>query len=420
MTTAQIDQEELIQFLYQCPVGIAQIDPGGAVLLLNAKGSQLLMPHAGSAGLDNLFDVVDRHDPALRNLCADSRAGYGTVCEHRVVRLESPAGRPGGDQHLAFTLLRLGADSIMAVFEDVTRVVAAEAEARDLLTSSAIERGRSELAAEVLHDVGNAVVGIGTRTAALLEEAQWPELVQLERLGEFLSSRREVFVEALGAKKAEALPRLVGEIHQALESRRRRSEESMQSFRTSVHHIQEILSLHRHYARQSARGGRERVSIRVVVEDALTIQASGFEKRGVAIVRRSAPDLPKLSLDRTRMIQVVGNLLRNAGEAFDAQPAAAGRAIVVEAEPLPGGGGIRLEIRDNACGFAPERAESLFQKHSTTKSRGSGIGLHNCRKVVEAHGGTLVLTSEGPGAGASAVLTLPQTPPAEPTHADGA
>ncbi len=298
----------------------------------------------------------------------------------------------------------------MAVFDDVTRVVAAEAEARELLTTAAIERGRSELAAEVLHDIGNAVVGIGTRTAALLQDSHWNELIQLKNLCTFLSARIEGMAALLGEKKAEALVQLVGEIHVSLEGRRQRTEESMQSFTASVHHIQEILNLHRHYARQSSQGARERISLRVIVEDALTIQSAALEKRSIAIERRMAPGMPELSLDRTRMIQVLGNLLKNACEAFDTCPPAAGFRIVVEIAPSPGGSGVCMELRDNACGFAPERAESLFERAISTKGRGSGLGLYHCRKIVEGHGGTLVLRSDGPGLGASAVLTLPDPP----------
>ncbi len=92
MTTTSIDHEELLQFLYQCPVGIAQIDPSGAISLLNAKGSQLLMPHARRSGLDNLFDVLEAHDPTLRCSRATSQE-YASLCEHRVVRSSRPSPR---------------------------------------------------------------------------------------------------------------------------------------------------------------------------------------------------------------------------------------------------------------------------------------------------------------------------------------
>jgi signal transduction histidine kinase len=375
------------------------------------------MPLAGEAGLANLFDLLEPHDPSLRALAAASPDEGGSICERRVVRVETPVPGRIGDQHLAFTLLRLDAETLMAVFEDVTRMVKAEAEAIDLLTATAIERGRSELAAEVLHDIGNAVVGIGTRTASLLEDSQWPELQQLSKLGTFLSSREAAMAAALGAKKTEALLRLIGELFASLEQRRQRVEQAMRTFTASVHHIQEILNLHRHYARQSAHAGRERIALKAIVQDALTIQAASLEKRQITVETRFANDQIKLSLDRTRMIQVLVNLLKNVCEAFDLCESKPGRSLVVELTRSADGSEVRLVLRDNACGFAPARSETFFNKHSSTKGRGSGIGLYHCRKVVESHGGSLILKSDGLGLGASAILSVPTTPTLEPDHA---
>jgi signal transduction histidine kinase len=415
VTNGTIDHETLLQFLYQCPVGIAQIDCRGVILLLNAVGSQLLMPYARRSEIDNLFVILEPHDPELRSLVLTSRH-YGKLCEHRVVRLESPDPRRPGDRHLALTLLKIGPEMIMAVFEDVTRVVDAETEARSLLTSEALERGRSEMAAEVLHDIGNAIVGLGTRTVSLLKELEWPELLQISKLNAFLAARDEALIAALGPTKAVAVRELLGEVVGALEARRQRFAASVQSSTASIHHIQEILNLHRHYARHAGTGVRERVSLIGIAQDALTIQAASLEKREVIVERRMDPDLPRLSIDRTRMIQVLVNLLKNSCEAFDARPINAERRIAIAAARAADGEHATLTLCDNGCGFATDRAESFFEKHQSTKHRGSGIGLYHCRRVVEAHGGTLRLESDGPGRGARAIVTLPLPPTPEPSH----
>jgi signal transduction histidine kinase len=194
-------------------------------------------------------------------------------------------------------------------------------------------------------------------------------------------------------------------------------EQSMQGFTASVHHIQEILNLHRHYARQTAQAGRDRIALKAIVQDALTIQAASLEKRRIIVEKRFGTEQTKLSLDRTRMIQVLVNLLKNVCEAFDSCKPGPGRSLVVELTRLRDGSEVQLALRDNACGFAPAQGEVFFNKHSSTKGRGSGIGLYHCRKVVETHGGSLLLQSDGLGLGASAILTLPTTPTLEPDHA---
>ena len=52
------EHEQLLEFLYLVPVGLAQIDARGDVALMNSTGAQLLVPLAERSGLDNLFDVL--------------------------------------------------------------------------------------------------------------------------------------------------------------------------------------------------------------------------------------------------------------------------------------------------------------------------------------------------------------------------
>jgi PAS domain S-box-containing protein len=64
---------------------------------------------------------------------------------------------------------------------------------------------------------------------------------------------------------------------------------------------------------------------------------------------------------------------------------------------------LRVSIRDNGPGLSAEQREHLFDAFFTTKTRGTGLGLTICKRIVEAHGGTL---SVGSGPGAELVLTI--------------
>ena len=66
-----------------------------------------------------------------------------------------------------------------------------------------------------------------------------------------------------------------------------------------------------------------------------------------------------------------------------------------------------MRIADNARGFDPEAAEDFFKNGFSTKNRGSGIGLYQCRAIVESHGGTIAINSQGIEKGAEVVLSLP-------------
>ena len=66
----------------------------------------------------------------------------------------------------------------------------------------------------------------------------------------------------------------------------------------------------------------------------------------------------------------------------------------------------RVSISDTGPGVAPEMAEHLFAPFRSTKTDGMGVGLSICRRIVEAHGGTLWL-EQPPGSGATFRFTLP-------------
>ena len=68
-----------------------------------------------------------------------------------------------------------------------------------------------------------------------------------------------------------------------------------------------------------------------------------------------------------------------------------------------------LSVEDNGCGFDRDRADSLFQHGYTTKSTGSGIGLHSAALFVDSLGGSIRAESEGENRGARMVITLPQS-----------
>jgi signal transduction histidine kinase len=68
---------------------------------------------------------------------------------------------------------------------------------------------------------------------------------------------------------------------------------------------------------------------------------------------------------------------------------------------------IIIVFSDNGIGFSPEMEEKLFERGFTTKRTGSGIGLYECRSIIESHGGTITIESKGIGTGASTIIKLP-------------
>src|SRR5439155_4312707 len=100
-----------------------------------------------------------------------------------------------------------------------------------------------------------------------------------------------------------------------------------------------------------------------------------------------------------QMRQVLGTLFTNAAQAMGGR----GR-IRVEGEAVATGG-VRLRVSDDGPGVSADVRSRIFEALFTTKAKGSGLGLALCRRILEAHGGTIVV--EPATEGASFLITVP-------------
>jgi len=277
----------------------------------------------------------------------------------------------------------------------------AEANERD-----ALQRGKIEMAGSVLHDIGNAVTGVGTTVARLIGEDKWNEIAELKKLEQMTEKKREALAAALGPGKEEALLTFIRELKYSIEERSRQLNLDFQTMAKTISHINEILHLQRRYTRDGQAGKRSPVDLSELIEDAIAMNAGGFEKRGISVHRNIPADIPQISGDRTKLIRVFLNLFKNTCEAFDSCERKDDRVIDIAIESL-NQSRIRVIVSDNAIGFDSEQSKELFKPGFSTKSRDSGMGLSQCLSIIESHNGLIRLESPGKDQGARAVIELP-------------
>ncbi len=116
--------EELIQFLYQAPIGLVQVTPDGEITMINPMSAQLLMPLSPDGNLSNLFDVLSAQAPQLGAQVAAFNADSGMICDG----LYLEAGTMLRPLTLSLRLLKLGDLSLMACLTDVTAAVVRNAQ----------------------------------------------------------------------------------------------------------------------------------------------------------------------------------------------------------------------------------------------------------------------------------------------------
>jgi signal transduction histidine kinase len=166
--------------------------------------------------------------------------------------------------------------------------------------------------------------------------------------------------------------------------------------------LQEALLLARTIARQPC----------VIAEcpsDATCAPCGACERDGVLLsIRECVLDDTQVYADRNLVVQILVNLLINAHDAI-ATHAPATPLISLSIGPAHGGL-LSLTVTDNGEGITEDRILSLFTYGYTTKASGNGFGLHNSANAARMMGGELLVSSPGPGRGATFTLRLPSHP----------
>ncbi len=125
-----------------------------------------------------------------------------------------------------------------------------------------------------------------------------------------------------------------------------------------------------------------------------------YESSSATIATNLAADLPPVLGDSTQLRQIIHNLLRNSEDALE------GRRGIVKVVTERAGRHARLLISDNGPGFPVELLPRIFEPYVTTKARGTGLGLPIVRKIVDEHHGTIEI-SNAPEGGARIDIRLP-------------
>ncbi|MDW8100512.1 MAG: ATP-binding protein [Anaerolineae bacterium] len=149
---------------------------------------------------------------------------------------------------------------------------------------------------------------------------------------------------------------------------------------------------------------KEPISIQVVIDEAISTVSHLFESKKLSLTTEIPDDLPLIPADRTRVRQVLINLLNNAARFTDQ----GGVTIKVTADRRE----LTVAVADTGIGIAEEDLPKVFEEFRQLdasirrRSGGSGLGLAISKKFVELHGGRMWVTSKM-GEGTTFYFTLP-------------
>ncbi len=314
------------------------------------------------------------------------------------------------DVRQAEAALRRANEELEIRVEERTRELR-QAQAQLIETARGV--GMAEIASNVLHDVGHTLTSIVADTEHMSLVVEDSRVGGVEKVADLLLEQRprisEFFTSDPRAEKLFSyLPKLAHELAQERSALR----QGLRAMTLNVDRVRSIVQQQRIYARSTLL--LEECDLAEVVAEALRLQAGALKQERVQVTKELAP-LPRVKVDRHRLLRILLNLLTNARQALAVVPLEQRHVwlrLMADAQ------WIRLQVQDNGHGIAPELKERLFRQGFTTRQGSYGIGLHSSALAAKLMGGQLFLESEGPGKGATATLELPNSGTASALHSD--
>jgi PAS domain S-box-containing protein len=342
-------REELFRgAMEHAPSGMAFIDTGGRFLKVNGALCEMLGYTAGQLQGKHLDTITDPEDIELdledaRQLLSGKIQSYKV--EKRIIRED------GGAVHvlLAMALMRHEDGSpnyFMAQFQDIS-------------DRKAVERLKSDFVSLVSHELRTPITSIRGAVGLLSTIA-----------GDVLPARGRQLID-IAAKNCDRLVTLVDD----------------------------ILDIDK-MAQGQMRFEMKDEDIAALLQEAIEAHRGASEKPGVSIVMEPVPTNLLVHVDAARLVQAVFNLLANAtrNSPDNGQIRVGGNRI---------GGKIRVWVKDQGAGIAPEHAKAILAGERQKRMEGADLGLHIGQQIIERMGGRIGLDSM-PGVGSMFWIELPE------------
>lgn len=235
-------------------------------------------------------------------------------------------------------------------------------------------------------------------TSLILEIVFYRNFIRLQKSTDELNlSRRMVEVARLGGEVAHEIKNPLNSIFMVLQ--RIKSEfkvsDNQQEFTDllgisfgEIERLNQIIERFLSYSRDTIIN-KTRINISNLIKDVLKLFSEQAARENIKLTSDCDPRL-EINIDERKIRQVLINLVKNAFEAFSDQSENKTVNILIKSRRQE----VIIEVEDNGRGIDPQILPFIWDLYYSTKDTGNGIGLSVTRKIIEAHQGSISVTSE--------------------------
>ncbi|MDY6905911.1 MAG: AAA family ATPase [Thermodesulfobacteriota bacterium] len=296
--------------------------------------------------------------------------------------------------------IRIHRDHLEELVEERTRALkAAQAE----LVENAHQAGMADIAVGVLHNVGNVLNSVRTSIHAMNEIMENSKGFDgIDRANRMLREKMQMLDDFIvNDPKGKKLMQYYLNIGDILARDREALAADLNRLDEKTKTIANIITAQQSYV--SAGAMAEELDIGAIADDALAMLAESLKNRNISVDRHFQP-APPVRVDKTKLVHVLINIIRNAIDAMANMPTEQRKLTLTITSHNKT---VQMALQDTGNGIEPEDLQHVFAHGFTTKPDGHGFGLHTSANYVTEMGGHIWAESEGPGKGSTFVLEFP-------------
>ncbi|AMB86467.1 histidine kinase [Pseudomonas agarici] len=276
-------------------------------------------------------------------------------------------------------------------------------ETQSELLDTARMAGMAEIATNVLHNVGNVLNSVNISADLVSRKVRASKAQGLSKAVQLMKEHADDLGHFLSQdEKGKLLPAYLGQLVTAIGTEQAEIVQELTQLSKSVDHLKEIVATQQSYA--GACRLLEPLNITDLLEDALRMNSGALTRHQVTVLK-DYQDVPTLLGDKHRLLLVLINLISNAKYAVS-DLSNRERDITLAVRVIEDTT-LRISVKDDGEGIAPENITRIFNHGFTTRKDGHGFGLHSCALAAIEMNGHLYAHSDGPGKGALFTLEIP-------------
>ncbi|MFO1502029.1 MAG: PAS domain S-box protein, partial [Verrucomicrobiota bacterium] len=387
---------------------IYTLDADGRITSVNPAG-EVLLGRPAQELIGVAFERFIADGAAFPGLNSEHPALTETLRTRYELQLRGPGGRAIPVEISSWRSSQNGQDEVQGIVRDMSDRKRAEAEleaAHAKLIAASRQAGMAEVATSVLHNVGNVLNSVNVSANIVADQVKRSKSCNLAKLAALLQEHAANLGDFISRDpRGQHVPGYLTQLADHLGNENACLLRETAALQENVQHIKDIVAVQQEHA--SVSGVREQIHLAAFLDDAVQMLAHGLARDAIQVIREYQADLPVITCEKHKVLQIVINLLRNAQYACSTSTQA-DRRILIRATSTADF--VHVTVSDNGVGILRENLQRIFNHGFTTKPRGHGFGLHSGALAAKELGGSLTVQSDGPGKGASFTLALSLSP----------